>query len=68
MTLHEAKKEFVTYRNLMRKLGISNNCYLHWRNQGYIPFEQQVMIERLTNGRLKANDADRRKRGTKDNY
>lgn len=65
MTIEEVKEYFVTYRNLMKKLGLSNNAYMFWRKMGYVPYHQQQVIEEMTEGRLKANIADRRKTGVK---
>lgn len=67
MTLEEVKEHFVTWRNLMQKLGLSNHAYLFWRKQGYIPYHQQVAIERMTEGKLIANIDDWRKTGVKTN-
>lgn len=66
MYLKEIKEHFITYKNAMKKIGLSQGAYLHWRQWGYIPYHQQVKIERLTNGVLKASteglpDDNRRK-------
>ncbi len=39
----------------MRELGLGNNTYKYWLKHGYIPMPTQLKIEKLTDGRLKAD-------------
>lgn len=66
MNLNQLKNHFVTWQNLMAKLGLSENAYIHWRKNGYVPYHQQLRIEKLTNGLLKADLNDKRGRGNGD--
>lgn len=63
MTLEEALKEFGgTGYKLCAALGVSDRNYTRWKRQGWIPQAQQLKIEILTSGRLKADEfgGDRR--------
>lgn len=55
MTLDDVQEYFVTFRNAMRKAGLSNTAYLHWRKQGYIPYHSQIKLSEASKGYLKVN-------------
>lgn len=57
MTLDEALKEFGgTGYKLCKALGIATQNYTRWSKQGWIARPQQLLIERMTEGRLKADE------------
>lgn len=57
MTLEDALKEFGgTGYTLCKSLGVANQNYTRWKKQGWIPHAQQLRIEKLTDGRLKADE------------
>lgn len=57
MTLEDALKEFGgTGYKLCSALGISDRNFTRWKKQGWIPHAQQLRIEILTDGRLKADE------------
>lgn len=55
MTLAEAKDHFRTYRALARECGVTPGAINKWKKHG-IPHLRQIQIEKLTNGKLKADD------------
>ena len=68
MTIEEVKEHFVTWANLMRKLGYSRHAYQRWIRNKEIPLTVQITIEHMTNGMLKASPElrdkyERRKQG-----
>jgi hypothetical protein len=54
MTPIEVKEYFVTWRNAMRKAGLSENAYGAWLRNGYIPMCSQIKLENASGGALKA--------------
>lgn len=55
MKLEEALNHFGTGYRLCKTLGIALQNYNHWKIRGSIPFTQQIRIEHLTDGKLKAD-------------
>lgn len=56
MTVEEAVQEFGSGRKVCIALGISDRNFPRWKKQGWIPQAQQLRIEILTNGKLKADE------------
>ena len=56
MTIEEAVAEFGSGRQICLSLGISDRNYTKWRARGWIPQAQQLRIEKMTNGKLKADE------------
>jgi hypothetical protein len=56
MKLEEVKEHFVTWRNAMKKIGLSENAYGNWKRIGYIPYCSQLKIEEASKGVLKAEE------------
>lgn len=56
MTIEEAVEEFGSGRKICLALGISDRNYTKWRMRGWIPQAQQLRIEKLTNGKLRADE------------
>lgn len=55
MTILELIKEYRTGYRFKAETGLSHTCFHNWKKRGYIPIHSQIMIQRLTNGRLKAD-------------
>ena len=55
MNIQEAELYFGNLSKLCRAIGHTTQAATHWRRQGYIPMLQQYRIERLTEGKLKAD-------------
>lgn len=62
MTPDEAIKEFKSVKDLCKALKISTRNFYRWVNQGWISQPCQNKIEKLTNGRLKADEFGNDKR------
>lgn len=62
MTIEEVLKIYDSGYQICRELGIHRNNYTNWKKKGHIPFVQQLNIEKLTNGKLKAEPIKRKKR------
>lgn len=56
MTIEEAVKEFGSGRQICLALGLTVQNYTKWNKQGFIPQSQQLRLEKLTNGKLKADE------------
>jgi DNA-binding transcriptional regulator YdaS (Cro superfamily) len=54
MTLIEVINEFKSMNKLSKLLGIARQNLTQWQKNGYIPALQQLHIEKITNGKLKA--------------
>lgn len=55
MTPRDVRNYFGTWVIAMEKLHMENYAYNYWVKVGYIPYRRQLVIERLTNGALKAS-------------
>ena len=56
MTLEEALEEFRSGRQLCLALDVSVQNFTRWKKQGWIPQTQQLRLEKITNGKLKADE------------
>lgn len=56
MTVEEAINEFGSGRKVCLALDISDRNFPRWKRQGWIPQAQQLRIEKLTEGKLKADE------------
>ncbi len=43
------------WSKIMRIMGVCHNNYKYWQKIGYIPFSSQLLIERVTKGKLLAD-------------
>ncbi len=55
MTIEDVLMYFGSGIKTCAALEICHQNFTHWRNQGYIPEKQQLRIEMLTKGKLKAD-------------
>ena len=55
MTLDEAINYFGSCRKVCRALGLIPQNFTYWRSKGSIPQKQQMRLEILTEGKLKAD-------------
>ncbi len=55
MTLADAKDYFRTYRALARACDVTPGAINKWKKHG-IPYLRQIQIEKLSDGKLKADD------------
>ena len=55
MTIDEVLNHYKSEYKICQLLGISRQNFTYWKKKGYITYMQQVAIERLSNGKLKAN-------------
>ena len=55
MTFQQVKKYFKSGYFLHKHTGMSKVNFINWGRRGYIPIQSQLKLERLTNGKLKAN-------------
>ena len=56
MQLEEVIAYFGTQANACKQLNVGRMNFSHWKRRGYIPYRQQVVIERITDGALKADE------------
>lgn len=56
MTLEEALNEYGSGRQICLALDVSVQNYTRWKKQGWIPQAQQLRLEKITNGKLKADE------------
>lgn len=55
MTIEEVLKIYKTGYRVCKELEITRQNFSVWQKRGYIPYRQQLKLERLTNGLLKAD-------------
>ena len=55
MTIEEVLNIYKTAYQVCKVLDISRQNFTIWKKQGYIPYRQQLKIEILTEGKLKAD-------------
>jgi hypothetical protein len=55
MTIEELIREYKTGYRFKKETGLSHTCWHNWKERGYIPIHSQIVIQRLSNGRLKAD-------------
>lgn len=58
MTVDDVLNYFGTGYAMKKAIGLSPSNIKNWLSYGYIPFETQIKIERLTGGDLKVNKED----------
>jgi|WetSurMetagenome_2_1015567.scaffolds.fasta_scaffold429742_2 hypothetical protein len=51
---HEVLKYYDSYYFFHKRTGMSASSLCNWVKWGYVPYESQKNIERLSNGELKA--------------
>lgn len=56
MKIMEAVTEFGSGRQVCLALGISDRNFTKWKGRGWIPQAQQLRLEKITNGKLKADE------------
>jgi len=56
MNIDELIEEFGSGRKACLALGISDRNFSNWKKRGWIPHAQQLRIEKITDGRLKADE------------
>jgi len=64
MTYDEAIKHFGTQEAIGRAAGVGQPAVAAWKERGRIPLLSQMMIERSTGGKLKADPLPRISRNT----
>ncbi len=55
MTIEDVFMYFGSGYRMRKSIGIHHTTMTNWRERGYIPIETQIRIERLTEGKLKAD-------------
>ena len=55
MRLEELKEYYKTYAAITRLAGMGMNNHQYWKKIGYIPYPTQLVIEKKTKGKFKAN-------------
>ena len=60
MTLDDVKKYFGTSYNFEKQTYMSHTNFNNWEQRGFIPLFTQRRIERITEGKLKAEKNDLR--------
>lgn len=58
MSLEEAVSYFGSGYRLCRALSIKEQNYTQWKQSKKIPLIQQLILEKLTQGKLKADDKE----------
>lgn len=56
MTLSEAVSHFGSLAKMARSLGVSTAATARWSNNDRVPMLRQYQIEKLTKGKLKADE------------
>ena len=60
MILEQVKEYFGTSYNFEKETDMSHTNFVAWGIRGFIPYASQRRIERITNGKLKADKDDTR--------
>lgn len=55
MTIEEVLKIYKTGYQVCKALEITRQNFSSWQKRGYIPYRQQLKLEMLTEGKLKAD-------------
>lgn len=55
MGIEESVKFFGSGNKLCKALGLARQNLTDWRRKGYIPMIQQMRLERVTEGKLRAD-------------
>lgn len=61
MTINDLKEYYGSGYRFNKDTHMSASSFMNWNNRGYIPWGSQLIIERLTEGKLKADKQDMRK-------
>ncbi|CEG60983.1 Cro/CI family transcriptional regulator [Legionella micdadei] len=56
MTIDESIKKYGSAYGVCKALGVSPQNFTRWKKQGWIPQAQQLRLEKITNGELKADE------------
>jgi hypothetical protein len=56
MTIKELQDYYKTAYRFRKETGISSPTFRNWIKWGYVPFRSQLLIERITQGRFKAEE------------
>lgn len=56
MTLEEVIEYYGNQSKVARALHISRAALTEWKKRGYVPLVQQYRLEKITKGKLKAED------------
>lgn len=57
MTLEEVYQYYGSANQACKALGLTRQSFTAWNKRGYIPMLQQLRLEKLTNGKLCANES-----------
>lgn len=60
MTLEEVVKYYRTNGAIACALGVTRQAINRWRRQGKVPIFSQIMLEKITGGKLKADEVSLR--------
>lgn len=55
MLIEELHSYYGTWADTMRQLGFAPNTYLGWKKKGFVPYLTQLIIEKKTDSRFKAD-------------
>lgn len=55
MTIEEGIAYFGSGYRMCKELGLTPQCLTNWRRVGYIPMYQQLRLEKMTKGQLRAD-------------
>lgn len=55
MRIEEAILFYGSGSKLCKELGITRQCITNWRKRGFMPMLQQLKLEKITKGKLKAD-------------
>lgn len=58
MTVEDVLKYYVTSYRLQKQTNFTASAFYNWKKKGRIPLISQLKLEKLTEGKLKANMAD----------
>jgi len=68
MNLDDVIKHFGSGRAVAFAIKTSPQAISHWRKTGYIPFAKQLLIEKLTEGKFRADSEDLHSRYASSKY
>jgi hypothetical protein len=58
MTVDEVRKYYGNSYQFKKRTGMSDATFRNWMKRGFIPEESQYKLDRITNGKLKMEEAD----------
>ena len=56
MTYEQLIAKFRTQARAAEAIGVTKGAVSHWKKAGYIPYLRQLQIQKVTRGRLKADE------------